>query len=352
VLERTRELAESEEKYRKVVENANELIVVAQEGKLKFINNRGLEITGYSREEMLSSSFINFIYPSDKALLLENYRKRSQGEDISSSYDFRIVHRDGSLKWVSVHATEISWQGKPATLGLITDITERKNMEEELQAYARKITQVQEEERKRIAYELHDDTAQYLAILKLQLDSLIHSGKIEDPQVLKKLEYLEKDAGRAVDDVRRYSHELRPGVLEHLGLLAALEQIAEDINKLQQIKVEVKSEGKEQPLSEEIKLGFFRIAQEALNNARKHARAANAKVYLKYEADRLQMTVSDDGTGFDVQKAKTQAGLKGSLGLVSMQERAKLIAAKIKFESKPGKGTNITVEILHNPHTA
>jgi len=134
--------------------------------------------------------------------------------------------------------------------------------------------------------------------------------------------------------------------------LAALEQIAEDINKLQQIKVEVKSEGKEQPLSEEIKLGFFRIAQEALNNARKHARAANAKVYLKYEADRLQMTVSDDGTGFDVQKAKTQAGLKGSLGLVSMQERAKLIAAKIKFESKPGKGTNITVEILHNPHTA
>src|SRR5512136_2271571 len=136
-------------------------------------------------------------------------------------------------------------------------------MEQMWKEYARKIIRVQEEERKRIAYELHDDTAQYLSILKLQLDSLLQSGKIRDPEIIEKLTFLEKDAGRAADDVRRYSHELRPSVLEHLGLQASIEQIAEDINKLNHFKVELEVQGKEPMLSEEIKLGFFRIAQEA-----------------------------------------------------------------------------------------
>jgi signal transduction histidine kinase len=227
----------------------------------------------------------------------------------------------------------------------MTDITDRKNMEQELQAYARKIIQVQEEERKRIAYELHDDTAQYLSILKLQLDSLLQSGKIQDPQILEKLRYLDKDAGRAVDDVRRYSHELRPGVLEYLGLKAALEQIADDINKLQQIAIEVEVEGEEHGLTEDMKLGFFRIAQEAINNARKHSKSSRVTVNLKYTANRIQMIVHDYGMGFDIQKAKAQTSMKGSLGLTSMQERAKLIGATLTIESHVGQGTTVTVEM-------
>lgn len=148
-----------------------------------------------------------------------------------------------------------------------------------------------------------------------------------------------------MNDVRRYSHELRPGVLEYLGLQAALEQTADDINKLQQITVEVNTEGEELSLPEDVKLGFFRIAQEALNNARKHARASRVIVGLKYSRNRILMTISDNGTGFDVQKAKVQTNLKGSLGLMSMQERAKLIGASLKIESKVGQGTVITVEL-------
>jgi PAS domain S-box-containing protein len=345
VHERTLELEESEEKYRILVENANEAVVVFQNNIIRFFNRKTLEISGYSQHELSSKPIVEFIYPDDRNLVIERYIKRIQGGNVPSSYEFRMIHRDGSVMWVNINAVLINWGGNPAVLGLMTDITERKNMEQELRAYARKITQVQEEERKRIAYELHDDTAQYLSILKLQLDSVIDSGKIQDSQLLEKLRFLEKDAGRAVDDVRRYSHELRPGVLEYLGLQAALEQIAEDINKLQQIKVEVRSEGEEQRLSEDLKLGFFRIAQEAISNARKHSNASKVTVSLKYAEEQIRMIISDHGAGFDVQKAKMQTSLKGSLGLTSMQERAKLIGANLEIESNPGKGTRVTVQV-------
>ena len=344
VKERTSELAESEEKYRLLVENASEAVGVIQDGKFVFINPKGTELSGYSREEMLSSPVKEFIYPGEQDMVMLIYNKVIKGEHTPNSYEFRIRTNEGKIKWAEMHAVMINWMGRPAVLGLLTDITERKNMEQELKAYAQRITQVQEEERKKIAYELHDDTAQYLSILKLQIDSVISSGKIQDPEILKKLQYLEKDAERAMDDVRRYSHELRPGVLEHLGLLAALEQIAEDNNKLQQIAVEIEVEGSEPEISEDMRLGFFRIAQEAINNARKHSRSPSVRISLNFQNDCIKMTVKDYGVGFDVKETKNRTGIRGSLGLMSMQERARLIGANLKIDSTPGKGTVITAE--------
>jgi PAS domain S-box-containing protein len=218
---------------------------------------------------------------------------------------------------------------------------------EQLKQYGRRITQVQEEERKRIAYELHDDTAQYLSILKLELDALLQSGKIKDPEMLEKIRFLEKDASRAFDDVRRYSHELRPGVLEHLGLHAALEQMAEDVNKLKQITVELQVEGCEQELTEDVKLGLFRIAQEAINNARKHSRAETACIDLCFYDSGVRMLVKDNGIGFNF-KDKAARTKQRSLGLMSMQERARLIGAVLKIDSQPGRGTRIEVEVPAN----
>jgi len=347
VRERTRELKESEEKYRLLVENASEAVIVFQDNRQKFFNHKAMELSGYSSEELSSKPIAEFIHPADREMVMERYWKHLQKEEAPSSYEFRMIHKNGSLMWVELNSVLITWEGNPAILGLMTDITERKNLEQALKNYAQRITQVQEEERKRIAYELHDDTAQYLAILKLQLDSLLYSGKIQDPEVLEKLKYLERDAGRAVDDVRRYSHELRPGVLEHLGLQAALEQIAEDINKLRQMSVKVDVEGREPEMSEVVKLGFFRIAQEAINNSRKHAKASQVVVGLNYSENQIQMIVSDNGVGFDVRKEKDKSGtgLRGSLGLTSMQERAKLIGADLKIDSRPGEGTKVVVQL-------
>jgi PAS domain S-box-containing protein len=344
VKERTQALAESEEKYRLLVENANEAVMVFQDQLVRFFNTKATELFGYSKEEMSCRPLETLIEMNDRNLIMARHVKRIRGANVPSSYEFRIIRKDGKVRWVFLNAVLIMWEGKPAVLGLITDITERKNMEETLKSYAQKITQVQEEERKRIAFELHDDTAQYLAILKLQLDSLINSGTIQDPAILEKLRYLEKDAGRAVDDVRRYSHELRPGVLEHLGLRAALEQIAEDINKLNYFKIEIEVEGKEPKLTEDVKLGFFRIAQEAINNIRKHAKASQGIISLQFRNNRVRMRVIDNGIGFDARESFSRSKGKGSLGLMSMEERAKLIEADLKIESKPGKGTIVGLE--------
>jgi PAS domain S-box-containing protein len=362
VKERTSELAESEEKYRLLVENANETVVVFQDKMIKFVNPKAMEVFGYSREELTSRTIDEFIHPDDKELVIGRYLQQIGGTEVLGSYEFKVIHKDGSIKWVSINAVSIIWEGKLAVLGLLTDVTESKKASEallrtgkelteaneQLKQYARRITDVQEEERKRIAYELHDDTAQYLAILKLELDSLLQSKKIQDPQVAEKLQFLEKDASRAIDDVRRYSHELRPAVLDRLGLLAALEQVAEDINKLKQITVELTVEGEEQPLSEDIRLGLFRIAQEATNNARKHSKASLATIRLDFLDNSVRLTVQDNGVGFDTQKAPNFSTLKGSLGLTSMQERAKLIGANLIIDSQPGQGTRITVEKTYN----
>jgi PAS domain S-box-containing protein len=345
VKERTRELAESEEKYRKLVENANEAIFVSQDQKSKLFNSKALELFGYTKEELEAKTLLELVYPEDRDLVNEQYTKRITGKDLSASYEHRILCNDGGIKWVAVNAVMISWESRPASLVLLTDITAHKNMEQELKAYAQRITQVQEEERKRVAYELHDDTVQYLSILKLQLDYLINSGKIQDPEISEKLVYLEKDAARAVDDVRRYSHELRPGVLEHLGLQAALEQIAEDVNKFNQVAVEVDTEGEEPGIPEEVKLGFFRIAQEALNNARKHADASRINISIQFTGSCVKLAVTDNGIGFDIQQAAVRTNLQGNLGLMSMRERAKLIGADLNIESEIGKGTTVTAEI-------
>jgi PAS domain S-box-containing protein len=258
------------------------------------------------------------------------------GRSVFDVYSFRLTEADGSL----------------FILEMGIDVTQRKNTEQELtkaneqlKQFGHRITQVQEEERKRIAYELHDDTAQYLSILKMQLGALVQSGNIQSPELLEKLRYLEKDADRAFNDVRRYSHELRPSVLEHMGLGASMEQIAEDINKLSSLEVEVRVQGREPKLDEEVKLGFFRIAQEALNNIRKHAKAEKAVIEMKYQKKQMSMRVIDNGVGFDTQQATTRAGKKGSLGLMSMQERADLIGASLEIESRRGGGTTVKVEL-------
>ncbi len=125
-------LRESEERYREVVENANEAILVAQDGIIKFHNPKTMELSGYLEDEMSNKPFVEFIYPEDRGLVLERYQKRLAGEILPQVYPFRIITKQGQTKWVEINAVVMSWKGKPATLNFLSDITERKEMEEQL----------------------------------------------------------------------------------------------------------------------------------------------------------------------------------------------------------------------------
>ena len=125
-------LRDSEEKYRVLVENAAEAIVVEQDGRLKFVNRLASQISGYSKQELLAMPFVELIHPDDRAMVGEHHRKRLQGDLSTSKYAFRWTSKDGSIKWVEINAVLVTWEGKPATLNFLADITERKQAEEDL----------------------------------------------------------------------------------------------------------------------------------------------------------------------------------------------------------------------------
>jgi PAS domain S-box-containing protein len=378
-------LKRSEERYRNIVETANEGILIgATDGRILFANQRMADLLGYPLSEIIGKAGLDFMDSDQTDLVLRTRKELQSGKKLRREFKFR--RKDGSILWTEASVTpQFDGNGHQITNFVMhTDITERRKAEEalvksrdeleikvqertkqlqeaydevmqsqkalkavnkQLKQYATRITQVQEEERKRIAYELHDDTAQYLSILKMQIGALAESGDIQNPKVKEKLHFLEQDADRAFNDVRRYSHELRPTTLEHQGLVGALEQIAADFNKLGQLAIEVHIEGMEPELSEEVKLGFFRVAQEAINNTRKHAKAGKAIIHLKFQKKQIAMEIVDDGIGFSPQEAKTRSGEKGNLGLLSMKERADLIGASLKIESASGKGTKVKVKV-------
>ena len=125
-------IRESEEKYRTLIENANEAVIVAQEGRLKYVNPRAMQLTGYSYEELTSPPFGGFIHPDDKEMIMERYSQRLEDQTPIGSYQFRVVHKNGDIRWADLNTVMITWEGKPATLNFLTDITERKTAEEAL----------------------------------------------------------------------------------------------------------------------------------------------------------------------------------------------------------------------------
>lgn len=226
----------------------------------------------------------------------------------------------------------------------LEDVTERREAEKNLRRYLHEITRAQEEERKRIARELHDDTAQDLVILLRQVDELMSAAGKSSPQNNKRLEKLRQQASKALDEVHRFSQDLRPSVLDDLGLLPALDWLASDLTGHFGIKVEVKVLGSVRRLPPEIDLVAFRVAQEALRNVWKHSGATEARLTLKFGDDKAVLTVEDEGKGFKLPEKVDDLTVAGKLGLAGMQERARLIGGKLKLKSEPGKGTRVILE--------
>jgi len=251
-------------------------------------------------------------------------------------------------KWLHFTASPVKNEdGKIiAAIETLEDITEEKQLQEAMHFYAQLTTKAQEEERKRLARELHDEVSSSLLLLTQRLDAIIPSNRPRQSKALKeKLETLRSQAVEALEYVRRYAQDLRPRILDDLGLLPALEWMAEDIEKTFGIKAHVEVMGSARNLPTDVELLLFRIAQQALSNIRRHAEASTAIIKLEFGDDNLMMTVSDNGKGFEMPQRIEDLASAGRLGIMGMYERARLLGGTLEVKSELNKGTRVIARV-------
>lgn len=242
------------------------------------------------------------------------------------------------LAWRVEREAELRRQAEEVSAELLAS-------KERLQFYLHQVTRAQEEERQRIARELHDDTAQALVLLCRGLDALTDQGGSLSPAAVSRLEELRRLADSTLESVRRFSRDLRPPVLDDLGLMPAIEWLLSDLSRRQGTLTQLEVEGTPRRLLPDAELALFRIVQEALRNVEKHAAASKVMVKVAFNEGHVRVSVSDDGKGFRGPLTLQDMAVRGKLGLLGMQERAQLLGGKLALHSQPGEGTSVTVEI-------
>ncbi len=222
---------------------------------------------------------------------------------------------------------------------------ENARLYQSMRSYTRQILTAQEEERKRMARELHDDAAQSLVALSRGLDALLKSADQVPESAKQRLEELRQLTAEITQGVRSFSQNLRPSMLDDLGLLPTLEGLTTTLSKEDGIEVKLELLGDDRRVSPETELVLFRIAQEALNNVRKHSQATKVETKVQFGDDTISITISDNGRGFKVPDRPDQLVSMGKLGLTGMLERAQLAGGTLTVRSKPNEGTTVVAEI-------
>lgn len=214
--------------------------------------------------------------------------------------------------------------------------------QEGLHDYIGAITSAQEEERNRLARELHDDTIQAVIALKQRVQ--LAQKMVKDANAKESLGSLEDLAEQTIENLRRLTRALRPIYLEDLGLVTALEMLVREVGQANDLQIDFHRSGPERRLAREVELSLYRIAQEALNNVVRHANAQHVVLSILFD-DQIKLEVKDDGTGFVVPKSPTDFAQRGHFGLLGMRERADLIGGTFEVQSKTGEGTSLTVRL-------
>ena len=346
-------LGESEEKYRALVENSPNLVAVYQDGYFKYVNKVACSRLGWTYEELTSPSFDpvkKLASEGSRHIVRENIAKRLRGEYIHP-YEINMKTRGGSEFPVLVYGGVISYGGKSANEYNFVDITEHKQAEEELRqsheqlrSLSAYIESARETERTSIAREVHDELGQALTALNMDLSWMSKRLPGEQEELIKKTGEMSRLISTTIQTVKRISTELRPGVLDDLGLVAAIEWQAQEFQERTRIKCEFTADGEDVNLDRDLATVIFRILQEALTNVARHAKATRVEVSLKKGDGQLVLQVRDNGKGI----TEKQVANPKSFGLIGMRERVHSWNGSVKIDGILGKGTIVTIKIPLN----
>jgi PAS domain S-box-containing protein len=332
-------------RYRELFVRAHDAIWMQDfEGKILTANQAAADLTGYGSGEGVGTNVARFLTPSALELAREVRRKLLSGIEVEQPYEQRIIRRDGTEAIIMLTTSIIMDEnGKPIFQHISRDVTRERRLAENLRLYARQITHAHEEERKRIARELHDDSIQALSILSRRVDELI-SAQSRRAKIIKPLEDVRDEIDNAMARIRLFMQDLRPPTLEYLGLIPAVRELITQVGQQTGIQADLRIDGEERHFMPEDELLIYRIIQEALRNVWRHASAKQVHVAIRFNTRSATVDVTDDGKGFVIGE-DLRFVQAGKIGLAGMQERADLLGGTLSIQSKAGQGTVVNLVV-------
>lgn len=345
---------ENEPRYRLLAENSSDLVTLFRNYRMEFVSPAIQELLGYTPAEFLAQDHLELIHPADRAHIRQAMAHRIESKILDKeTYIYRQRHKDDHYRWLETATTSKLIVGEDVITILNTrDITARKAAEEEiaqqreqLRALSRRLAEVREAERQRLARELHDLVGQNLSALGISLNLIQVQMPPEVPNIARsRLQDAQRLVQQVTRRIRDVMAELRSPVLSDYGLGAALNLYGNQFTTRTGVQVDVQEQPPGIRRTENVENVLFRIAQEALTNVAKHARATQVTVVLKDDGATTRLIITDDGVGFNPQIV-TQDTTRQSWGIVSMAERAEAVGGHCRVESRLQQGTRVMVEV-------
>jgi PAS domain S-box-containing protein len=340
----------SEEKYRYLFNNNPALIFIWDPVTLKLLeyNDIGVQEFGYSRQELENMTLLDFRDPAEHSKVLEGAKIMMTSSGSLPRGTWRHFKKNKEVVWMNISSHRIMYNNRWAILSVGENVTQRLLMEEQLRKSYDDIRllnahleTIREEERAGIAREIHDELGQQLTALKMDA-SWINTklGKTEgqtDERITSMLSLIDD----TVKTVRRIASDLRPGVLDDLGLVAAIEWQGNEFEKRTGIKTLITSQINEPEIDKKVATAIFRVYQEVLTNVARHAKASLVETQIELKDNIFRLSIKDNGVGFNIAEVKS----KHTLGLLGMNERVAMVKGELSIESKVGEGTRVVIKV-------
>lgn len=340
------ELRASEQRFRNAFAySATGMVLVDLTGRLAEANRAYCDITGYSQAELRSLTFLDITHREDVERSKRSFEQLVSGEIPSYVVEKRYVRKDGGFVWARISSTLLrDGRNNPAhAVAIVEDITERKHAEEQLVALSRRLLHVQDEERRRLARELHDSTAQSIAAIFMNLGVVSESAHVLDAPAQKALNECLEIGERCIRELRTFSYLLHPPVLDDMGLSSALKWYVEGFVHRSRIEVGLDIAPDLGRLPRELELTLFRVVQESLTNIHRHSGSRSAMIRIVRHAKDVLLQVRDYGCGINGAIGNGNEPVRhAGVGIAGMRERVRNIGGHLRIHSRPG-GTDVEV---------